>query len=435
MSNCFRCTGTSRNKVSWDINGDRGEGRRQPTNKRGLHIKTLISLAFVLAFHPLRVGAQEALSGPEAQTGWEITGFPALNYSSDEGFGYGVVLSLYNYGEGGYSPYRFTLRPLVFLTTEGRRDLTLFFDAPHLLPGGWRVDGFLGFEKQIATPYYGLGNNTLYLEEDAEGDNPYYYRFGRERLVLRGNLQRALGDLPIRFLIGAQFADFSIDPTPKDEGTTLLAEELGPDGPAPGGMQGSVRGGLIWDSRDRESGPRKGVWTSLLVESAVEALGSDHSFARFTLADRRYFPIREKLIVANRVVLQHISGSPPFYALSYVQSSFGEQEALGGSQSLRGILRNRYIGEGVLFWNAEIRWRFREIRVLGKDGHLATIGFVDWGRVWEDGVDFSTLTSGLHLGAGAGLRVGMGPNFVVSFDFARSEEARLQTYIGLGYLF
>jgi hypothetical protein len=31
--------------------------------------------------------------------------------------------------------------------------------------------------------------------------------------------------------------------------------------------------------------------------------------------------------------------------------------------------------------------------------------------------------------------VGLGPNFVVAFDLAGSEEAGLQTYIGLGYLF
>jgi len=398
-------------------------------------MKIWTTFLLILVALPFRVEGQTASSGPEAQTGWEITGLPALNYNSDEGFGYGLVLSLYNYGTGGYSPYRFTLQPLVFLTTEGRRDFTLFFDAPHLLSGGWRLDGFLGFEKQIATPYYGLGNDAPFIVENSQGSNPFYYRFGRERAVLRGNLQRPLGGLPLRVLMGAQIADVSIDPTPKDEGTTLLAEELGLGGPVPGGLQTSVRGGLIWDSRDRESGPRNGVWTAFLVETVMEALGSSSSFTRWTLADRRYFPIRENLIFANRVVLQHISGSPPFYALSYVQASFGGQEALGGSQSIRGILRNRYVGEGIFFWNAEVRWRFREFRVLRKSGHLAAIGFLDWGRVWEEGVDLSTLASGLHLGAGAGLRIGFGPNFVVAFDFGRSEEVGLQTYIGLGYLF
>ncbi len=83
--------------------------------------------------------AQES-TGP---TVWEPTGLPALNYDSDEGFGYGVLFELYNYGDGGYSPYRFTIQPTVFLTTGGRRQFNLFFDAPHLLPEGWRIDALL----------------------------------------------------------------------------------------------------------------------------------------------------------------------------------------------------------------------------------------------------------------------------------------------------
>ena len=93
---------------------------------------------------PLR--AQES-TGP---TGWEPTGLPALNYDSDEGFGYGVLFELYNYGDGGYSPYRFTIQPTVFLTTGGRREFSLFFDAPHWLPEGWRINASLGSKRQFA---------------------------------------------------------------------------------------------------------------------------------------------------------------------------------------------------------------------------------------------------------------------------------------------
>ena len=33
-------------------------------------------------------------------TGLEIGGVPALNFDSDEGFGYGAVAELYQYGDG-----------------------------------------------------------------------------------------------------------------------------------------------------------------------------------------------------------------------------------------------------------------------------------------------------------------------------------------------
>ena len=85
------------------------------------------------------------------RTGLEIAGLPALNYDSDEGFGYGVIAELYDYGAASRQPYEWTLQPTVFLTTGGRRDFTVFFDSPHTLPSGWRIDAFVGSEKQIAT--------------------------------------------------------------------------------------------------------------------------------------------------------------------------------------------------------------------------------------------------------------------------------------------
>lgn len=387
-------------------------------------------LSFWLLLLPGTSWAQD-VPDPE---GWELTGLPALNYDSDEGFGYGVVLALYHYGSSGLRPYRWTLQPTLFFTTEGRRDLTLFIDAPHL-PGGWRVSAFLGQEKQIATPYYGLGNSASYRPLLEEGENPYYYRFGRNRKILRAVLQRRIGELPIRLLVGGQVAHFTIDPTPKNEGSTLLLEELGPGRKIPGGAENSLRAGLVWDTRNRESGPEKGVWTEALVERVDEALGSESGYTRWTFTDRRYWRLTPALVLANRVILQEVTGDPPFYALTFLQSSFEGNEGLGGAKSLRGVLRNRYSGEGLLVWNLEFRWRAREMRLLGKDAHLAFIGFLDSGRVWADGVEASALLADLHHGYGGGIRVGLGPNFVVATDLATAGETGLQTYIGLGYLF
>src|SRR5882672_2530890 len=93
--------------------------------------------------------------------GWEFVGLPALNYNTDEGFGYGVLAEIYNYGNG-LQPYKYTIQPTIFLTTKGRRDVVLFFDAPHVLPNDWRFDVSAAREQQLATPYYGVGNSTGY---------------------------------------------------------------------------------------------------------------------------------------------------------------------------------------------------------------------------------------------------------------------------------
>ena len=373
------------------------------------------------------------------ERGWEFAGVPAINFDSDEGFGYGAVVELYNYGEfGGYRPYLMTLQPSLLLSTEGRRDFTVFFDSPHLLAGGWRITGYAATEKHTATPYYGIGNQSEYdeaLEADA-GPNPHYYRFGRTRNQLTFDLQRPLGGMPLRLLVGGGAARTTIDPTPQDEGTSFLASEIADSGgPVPGGWSNFLRVGLIWDTRDREVGPGRGVWSEVLVKRADESLAGDYSFTRWTVADRRYFSLTESVVFANRLFLQGTSGNAPFYELQSVEASFKVQEGLGGAKTLRGIQKNRYTGRGLFLWNTELRWRAAEFAAIGRGFHVVLSGFVDSGRVWADEIELGDALSDLHYGYGGGVRLGMGENFVVALDVGHSAEVTAPIYIGLGYLF
>lgn len=376
------------------------------------------------------VGAQTA-----RPTGLEVGAVPALNFDSDEGFGYGAIAELYHYGRGEVGPYRWTLQPTVFLTTEGRRDLTAFFDAPHLLPSGWRLAGFLGAERHIATPYYGIGNGTVYdegLDQDG-GPDPFYYRFGRTRYSGSITLQRSMADPRVRLLVGGGVERTKIDPVPEAQGTTLYAQEV-----ASGQERfwsNYVRAGVVWDTRDRETGPRSGTWTELLFRWTPESLGADAGFTRWTFADRRYFALGERLVFAHRYLIQGASSGTPVHELFRVASSFKAQEGLGGAKTVRGVPKNRFVGRGVLVWNAELRWRAAEFRLLGKPFHAVLTAFVDQGRVWDDGVAFGELLTDLHRGFGGGIRVGMGENFVVAIDGATSADTGVPIYIGLGYLF
>lgn len=376
------------------------------------------------------VEAQEG-AGP---TGRELGGLPALNFDADEGFGYGVVLELYDYGDGK-RPYAFTVQPQVFFTTGGRRDLTLFFDAPHVLPGGWRIDAYLASEKQVATPFYGLGNASAYDRELETDANPYYYRYGRTVRQLRVNLQRPLAVPRFRVLLGFGVAHTTLELVPKDSGTTYLAEQVaGGARTAPEGWWNYVRAGLVRDTRDREVGPTRGAWSELLVQHTDALLGSEGSFSRFTVTDRRYLAIARRLVLANRLLVQQVTGDAPFYELSNLQSSFKPQEGLGGAKSVRGLPRNRYVGEGVFLWNLELRWRAADWTMVGRPFHSVLSVFIDSGRVWRSRAPALRLEP-LHHGYGAGVRVGMGESFVVAVDAGTSADAGLGLYIGLGYLY
>lgn len=384
----------------------------------------------LLALCPSPVAAQAV--GP---TGLEVRVLPGVNFDADEGFGYGVLAETYQYGAGDAAPYVWTLQPTVFLTTKGRRDLQVFFDSPHLLRGGWRLTGFIGTERQIATPYYGLGNATEYDPAlDAEdGANPRYYRFGRTRNSGTFTLQRYLAHTPVRMLLGAGLERTSLVPIPEETVTTLFALDFG--AAEEDLWSNFVRAGLVWDTRDRETGPRSGVWTDLLVQWVDESLGADFGFTRWTFTDRRYFSLTNRLVFAHRYLVQNVSEGAPAYALFRVETSFKQQEGLGGANTVRGVLKNRFVGRGMLVWNAELRWHAVDFDLAGRAFRTTLSAFVDQGRVWEDGLRFDEVFSDLHRGFGGGLRLGMGENFVVALDVGTSSETGAPIYIGLGYLY
>ena len=370
---------------------------------------------------------------PRAPTGWDIAGVPALNYDADEGFGYGAILELYNYGRG-VQPYRFTIQPTFFLTTQGRRDLTVFFDAPALLPGGWRLVAFAGREQQLAQPYYGVGNATTHDLAIEEGPNPYFYRFGRTRVRMTADIQHRIVGSPARLLLGAGVSRVSLDLTPFDSGTTLLAAELAGRTPSPD-RTNYLRAGIVWDTRDREIAPHRGLWAEAIVLRATKALGSTDEFTRWTATLREYVPLSRRVTFAQRVLAQGVEGDAPFHELATIQSSYKQQDGLGGASSVRGLPKDRYVGKGMLLSNSELRWRAADFVLCGRASSLTLSAFADAGRVWADRFDLSSALTDLHAGYGAGARLGFGPSFIVAVDVGHSAESTAPVYIGLGWMF
>jgi outer membrane protein assembly factor BamA len=368
--------------------------------------------------------AASAQVGPR---GLEKSALPAINFNSDEGFGYGITAQAYHYGDGTVKPYKYTIQPLLFLTTKGRRDISVFFDAPHLLPANWRVSSYVGREQQLATPYYGVGNGTTHDETLEEAPNPYFYRYGRTAMRFNTDFQHSLAG-PLRMLVGGGLRSVKIDRTPFDSGTTLLAQQSAPTS-FPQKTSIAFRGGLVYDTRDRETGPTRGQWIESLVQRA------DNPFTRITVTARTYTSLNSRLVWAQRVVAQNLSGDVPFYELFPIQGSFKDSEGLGGSGTVRGLPMNRYAGKGIAFANEELRWRASEFRLGGRESALILSGFVDAGRVWERGLSMDGILSDYHVGFGGGARLRYGQNFVVALDIAHSKQSALPIYIGLGYPF
>jgi len=135
-------------------------------------------LILPLVTFPIKAHAQDGF-----RPGLQVTGLPAINYDSDEGFGYGAVAGIYRYVEGR-NLYKWALEPSVFFTTNGRRDVFVFVDAPYVFGGAWRFSLGTGYTNECCAPYYGLGNASDYdpalVGEDI---TPKYYAYARDRWV------------------------------------------------------------------------------------------------------------------------------------------------------------------------------------------------------------------------------------------------------------
>lgn len=379
------------------------------------------------------LGTLTTAAEAQQSRGVEISGVPALNFDADEGFGYGAVLQLYRY-DGSAASYRWTIQPTVFLTTEGRRDYTLFFDSPSGPNRPWRYTLYAGREQQLATPYYGIGNATAYDASLETGSTRYFYRYGRDRLRATADVQHAFWHPALRVLVGAGASNDRIDLTPFDSGRTLIERDL--DGATPPtGHANYVRAGLTWDTRDREIGSQSGTWADVIVQRVDSRLGASASYTRWTATARRYQPIGSRLTLANRLLAQNVQGSAPFYVLSELQTTQRPQDGLGGASSVRGLPKDRYVGKGIVLTNNELRWRAADFRLHGRPSSVVLSGFVDAGRVWADGIQLSGLTRDLRAGYGGGARLAFGPSFVVAVDVGHSAQSTAPIYIGLGYLF
>ena len=415
------------------------------------------------------------MSGQEqvAKTGFSFGGVPAIAYNSDAGWTYGLIVNTYNYGDGSmYPDYRYSLYTEWSRTTGGGGVNKLFFDSKYLMPKDIRITSELSYLTEAMLPFYGLNGASAEYRPGFESEDSTtayisraYYRHLRNTVKFTADFQRKFMSDNLRWIGGFGFLNTDVDTVDVaafNEGKDAVDQLPVVDGlyaeyrdkgwigadEAKGGKTNYVKFGLVYDTRDNESNPMSGLWAEGLVTVVPEALGSDFSYTTLTLTHRQYFTIIPKdLSFAYRLGYQSVvSGRAPFFMLPYYQSSYQVTEGLGGSKSLRGILKNRIVGKSVAFANLEARWKFYRTVIFNQNLYLALNGFMDAGKVLAnqpiaDGgnpVGYPDGSDTLHKSFGGGLRIALNENFIVAVDkgFAGDEaDGTSGLYIGLGYLY
>lgn len=429
-------------------------------------------------------------NGEKVKKGLNLGALPSVLFNSDLGFQYGALANLFDYGDGSIYPlYRYSLYGEWSRTTKGGGINQLNFDAPGLLPGNTRLTADFSYLTQQALDFYGFNGRSVRYNPGFEDKNSYYYisqmfyRIERKLTRFEVSLQRPLFGKYWQILVGAAYMNFKIGEVDleklnkgRDEddlipyaqsfyGKYIKWGMIGED-EADGGNVNYVRVGLIYDSRDNEANPNRGVWAEGIITMAPSFLGNETGFAKASLVLRGYKTIvKNRLTIAGRVGYQGtISGYTPFYFQSYLLNSQVKTtniDGLGGNRSIRGVMRNRIVGDAMLYFNAELRYKVIRGRWLGQNFYVALSTFYDTGMVLGNidvsyskvnclevvkyfNTDKSSLpykilnNDMLHDGLGGGIHIAMNENFVLAIDYARaidSDDGESGLYVGLNWMF
>ncbi|MBN1158418.1 MAG: BamA/TamA family outer membrane protein [Bacteroidales bacterium] len=422
--------------------------------------------------------AEPAEKTEKIKTGWNLGFLPVVAYDSDIGFKYGAAMKLYHYGDGSvYPKYRHYMGLEWSRTTKGSGINQFLYDSEYLIPG-IRVTGEASLLTEKAIDFYGFNGYSAYYDpdyEDDEADNyisRMYYRQERRLTRIKTDFQGKISGPGFKWIAGIEYnriktgtVDIAKLNKDKDEGellpdTALLFDryvEWGfiDEDQADGGTTTLIKAGLVYDTRDIEANPMKGIWTDVQFMLAPSFLGNGkNDYIRIALTHRQYFTlVPEALSFAYRLSYQtKLTGNMPYYMLPFVYNTAPERtrDGLGGAKTVRGVLLNRVVGEGFLFGNLELRWKFLQTIVFNQNIYLALSGFLDGGMVTgkyelpetvnPEAVDY--LNKGadekLHMGAGAGFHFVMNQNFVVAVDYARAldpDDGVKGLYIGFDFLF
>ena len=411
------------------------------------------------------------------KTGWNFGVLPAIAYDSDVGFRYGGLTNIYHYGDGSrYPQFNHSIYLEWSRTTKGSGNNILTWDTDVLIPGV-RMIAEASYLTEKALDFYGFNGAESEFDvnkTDKEMINDYitrvYYKHDRSMLRLKADFQGKLMGENLRWLGGinsygvdinrVDIAAINDGADPEDlipDTLTLydkyVADGLIPDDQKNGGMSNFVKVGLVYDTRDNEANPMSGIWTEALLLFAPAFMGNDQAYTRAVVMHRQYFTlIPRNLSFAYRLAYQtKLSGDLPWYMLPFVMDSKQDRDGLGGSKNLRGILRNRIVGNDIFFTNLELRWKFYRTVLGGQNIYLALNGFIDGGMVVKpyefsrSGNTFSNSELGLtgedekfHISYGGGFRIAMNENFIVAIDYgmaADKADGSSGLYIGLNYLF
>jgi hypothetical protein len=374
-------------------------------------------LSIVLVFACLAASAQE--KEKEVKKGWSFGALPTVTYSTDNGFQAGAFGDVYYYGDGSTYP-----DPVHKISWEGsyfthshRMRFYLAYDSKYLIPNmrvnasvtymGDPLYSFWGFNGPASVQDYAMWSNR----NTGAGNNLNYYGMRRDMLRVLANFQGQI--IPhLNWAAGINFWWWRMgdmrDNGVKDKTTgnkeyyrtdvTLYNKYIDMGAITQqeknGGFSLEVNAGVVYDTRDIEAAPNRGIWAEAYLNGAPyagnPATGLYSPYLKACVYFRHYVDIPIHIpagdpVFAYRLAWQQtIAGETPFYMIQNVPLLVQRNmisEGFGTFNTIRGLRDNRVLAEGLAWANLELRVKLVSFKLFNQYFYVALNPFFDAGII------------------------------------------------------
>ncbi len=440
--------------------------------------------------------------------GYNFGPLPAVAFDADKGFQLGALLNIYDFGDGTVYPN--TRQQWYFeasFFTKGSQLFVVSYDNRFSIPGV-RLSSTFTLTNDKAMDFYGFNgymshfdHEKVTLGKDKNNlDNYIYtpkYRVNRLAMLFKTDFVGNIWKNKLFWEAGYHLSYFKQGAINRDKINKNKDEEkkfpdseptifelyrkwgIISDEEAEGGLNSTIRAGLLFDTRDKEGAPSRGIWAEAHLMMAPKWLGTKIPYYKYSATFRQYLPIvgNDVLTFAYRLNYEGTFGnSAPYYVLPYITviGPSYDRDGMGGYRTIRGLMRNRVQGMDMASYNAEIRWRFVNFTLWKQNIAFGLNAFSDGTMVTKEYdmsfkrklEDFGTelpyllaideyneyMSKGLksdrpHITVGGGLRFIMNQNFIVAFEYGlpiskfskdpiiKNQDGNGAFYINTGYLF
>ena len=399
--------------------------------------------------------------------GWSVGAFPTLSLSNTLGFQYGIYGNVFFYGDGSTYPdplHKFTFEGSHF--TKGRSRFYLAYDSKYLIPN-WRLTLSTLYIIDPLAFFYGF-NGAASPYSDLLDESKHFY-LDRRFFQAFANFQRQL-TTHLKVAAGVTFSHYNINSFDSIEYGGLPSSSLYrhyvdsgviASDEATGGNVLEARAGLVYDTRDIEAAPNRGLLAEVFLNGGLSQGGYNYLklcayFSNFIRIPLGFISAGDPVFAYRLAYTGTLVGDVPFYMQQIIPMLVPHTmltEGLGSAKTMRGLFENRIVADGVAWANVELRVKLVKFTLLKQYFYIAVNPFFDCGIVTQpyrldrqaqslglsDSQSLRREAQRLATAAGLGFKLAWNENFIVTLEFARSFDPALGTGLwydaGVNYVF